>query len=54
MMLIISILISLALSHKPNPEGKMSFIQICQHLNYPVETHDVVTNDDVILTIFRV
>lgn len=48
------LLFTLVISHKPNPEGTMNFIEICHYHNYPVQEHHIITEDGYYLTIYRV
>ena len=48
----ILLLCSLALS--AHPESKLYFTDYCKFYNYPVQKHQVVTEDGYILTIFRI
>lgn len=41
-------------SSKPHPEAKLEFMQYCHYFNYPVERHNIETEDGHILTFFRI
>ena len=52
--IIIWALIFLTFLAKEHPEAKLEFTQYCQYYNYPVEIHDVTTEDGYILRVFRI
>jgi hypothetical protein len=37
-----------------HPEAKLYFTDYCRYYNYPVEIHDVTTEDGYILRVFRI
>lgn len=37
-----------------HPEAKLSFLDYCKHFKYPAESHQVVTQDGYVLTLFRI
>ena len=54
-MILITICLALALTFaKEHPEAKLQFYEYCQHFNYPIQKHQVITEDGYILGVFRI
>jgi gastric triacylglycerol lipase len=50
----IVLFLALSCSAKPHPEAGLNFTDYCKHFHYPVQIHDITTNDGYILRVFRV
>lgn len=55
MKVLLSLLLLLGLAFaKIHPEAKLPFMEYCKHFGYPVEQHNVTTEDGYILSVFRI
>lgn len=51
---IFMIIVALNALNCAHPEAKLEFMDYCKFYNYPVEKHQVITDDGYILTMFRI
>jgi hypothetical protein len=53
LVVLLCLLASISLT-KVHPEAKLYFTDYCRYFNYPVQVHEVTTEDGYILKVFRI
>lgn len=52
--ILIALALVLAAAAKEHPEAKLPITDYCRYFNYPIQFHDVTTEDGYILRVFRI